>query len=79
MTNRGRIIRPLVYPSGLDRVGKMRYNAGNFIGQFVTILSVNKTRNRMGAKRSFFIGMGAAVPIFLFWSNVYEKKIPLLS
>ena len=68
---------PFAVRRGLDRVGKMRYNAGNFIGQFVTILSVNKTRNRMGAMRSFFIGMGAAAPIFLFWSNVYEKKIPL--
>ena len=77
MTNGGRIIRPLVYPSGLDRSKRMEYSIPNFIGQFVTILSVNKTRNRMGAMRSFFIGMGAAAPIFLFWSNVYEKKIPL--
>lgn len=37
----------------------MRYNASNFIRQFVTILSLNKTRNLMGAVR-----------LFLFWGAV---------
>ena len=55
--NRGADFPPLVCPSGLDRLKGMEYSIPNFIGQFVTILSVNKTRNRMGAMRSFFIGM----------------------
>ena len=35
------------------------YNTPNFIGQFVTFLSVNKTRESMGAMRSFLFCMGA--------------------
>ena len=33
----------------------MRYNTGNFIGQFETILSVNKTRERDGRGAPFFV------------------------
>ena len=42
----------------IDKRAGFAYNMGNFIGQFETILSVNKTREeRMGALRSFFIAM----------------------
>ena len=40
------------------------YNNTNFIGQFVTILSVNKTRELMGAMRSFFVLWVRTAPIF---------------
>ena len=40
---------------GLDKRYIFGYNVDNFIGQFVTILSVNKTRESMGAVRSFFV------------------------
>ena len=36
----------------------MLYNEQNYIGQFGTILSVNKTREQMGAMRPFFHGPG---------------------
>ena len=52
----------------------MEYSIPNLIGQFVTILSVNKTRNRMGAMRSFFIGMGAAAPIFFFGAMFMKRR-----
>ncbi len=29
----------------IDKAGFFRYNGGKYIGQFVTILSVNKTRD----------------------------------
>jgi hypothetical protein len=42
----------------LDNSPPGRYNLPNFIGQFVTILSVNKTR---------IFEDGHFMPIFLFW------------
>ena len=50
----------------LDKAVILPYNTRKFIGQFVTILSVNKTRELMGALRLFFIGMGAYCAHFLF-------------
>jgi hypothetical protein len=45
----------------LDKLPICHYNDLNFIGQFVTILSVNKTRTLMGALRSFFDGRCASI------------------
>ena len=50
----------------LDIFPPFGYNVHNFIGQFVTILSVNKTRELMGAVRPFFVGGGHALRPFLF-------------
>ena len=48
-----------------DILKKQKYNTPNFIGQFVTILSVNKTREfQMGALRSFFCCHGHSCAIF---------------
>jgi len=58
----------------LDFSGSPGYNRANFIGQFVTILSVNKTRDLMGAVRSFFIGVGAFCAHFLLSGAFFMKK-----
>ncbi len=43
--------------SFIDSIDYLVYNTPNYIGQFVTILSVNKTREtKMGAMRSFLLG-----------------------
>ena len=58
----------------LDFSAPARYNSPNFIGQFVTILSVNKTRDLMGALRSFFVGGQArSAPIFVF-GEIFMKQ-----
>ena len=60
----------------LDKFSALGYNVLNFIGQFVTILSVNKTRELMGAVRSFFIGMGADCAHFsLPGGNPMNQKV----
>jgi len=38
----------------IDTEWKATYNKGKYIGQFVTILSVNKTRELMGAVCALF-------------------------
>ena len=48
--------------------------AANFIGQFVTILSVNKTRTLDGRFASIFCRMGTGVPIFLFGGSMNKTK-----
>ena len=54
-------------PVFIDKPVFYGYNDGNFIGQFVTILSLNKTRELwMGAMRSFFLFMGADCAHFSF-------------
>ncbi len=53
----------------VDNFLNFRYNTSKFIGQFATILSVNKTRNRMGILCPFFIFVGADCAHFLFWST----------
>ena len=49
------------------------YNNRNFIGQFVTILSVNKTRESMGALRSFFVLWARTAPVFMFEESFMKK------
>jgi hypothetical protein len=44
-----------IFATLLDKKLSDRYNSQKSIGQFVTILSVNKTRELMGALRSFFV------------------------
>ena len=43
----------------------------------MTILSVNKTRELMGAMRSFFIGMGAFCAHFSVLRSILCVKIPV--
>ena len=42
-----------------------RYTVGNQIGQFVTILSVNKTRTLDGRNAPIFYGWVRSAPIFI--------------
>ncbi len=50
----------------LDFSAELLYNSPNFIGQFVTILSVNKTREPVGAVRLLFVGCSHVLcPFFM--------------
>lgn len=51
---------------GVDRCGRTRYNGPNCIGQFVTILSVNKTRELDGRIALIFYWDGCVLrPFFI--------------
>jgi len=52
-------LRYTIHYLPVDRQLKFRYTMCNSIGQFVTILSVNKTREFDGRTASIFCGMGA--------------------
>ena len=49
----------MLCPVPLDKQPRIHYNVFNFIGQFVTILSVNKTRESDGRSCAHFLFMGA--------------------
>ena len=49
----------------IDILRLVMYNSFSYIGQFVTILSVNKTRESMGAMRPFFVGWARCVHFFV--------------
>ncbi len=50
----------------LDIFSLPLYNSFSYIGQFVTILSVNKTREQMGALRPLFVCGRGLRPFFFF-------------
>ena len=66
----------------LDFFPVSRYNSPNFIGQFATILSVNKTRDflRMGILCPFFLWVRGVCAHFLYLEvNFMRKNIRTLS
>lgn len=58
----------------VDIFAGILYNSANFIGQFVTILSVNKTRERGGGIALIFHGMGAFCAHFLLEETPMNMK-----
>ena len=58
----------------LDKLSDGQYNKPILIGQFVTILSVNKTRELMGAGALIFCWMGADCAQFSFEVFPMRKK-----
>ena len=63
----------------LDIFPPFGYNVHNFIGQFVTILSVNKTRELGWAQYAPIFWMGACCAHFSFYGDdLMSKKIRLL-
>ena len=59
----------------LDKTRCLWYNFRNFIGQFVTILSVNKTRESDGRVALIFLFMGAdCAHFFMFGEPLCVKK-----
>ena len=59
----------------LDFCPGLGYDKANFIGQFVTILSVNKTRTLDGRFALIFYWDGCVLrPFFCFRSNVMKQK-----
>ena len=64
----------------LDFWGANVYNGENFIGQFVTILSVNKTRDlRWAHSAHFLLGVVLNCAQFLFWRNTMSKNTRFLT
>ena len=61
-----------IFATLLDKKLSDRYNNQKSIGQFVTILSVNKTRELMGALRSFFV-YGRSASFFLRHGKVRSE------
>ena len=69
-------INPLKEILILDFLPIPGYNTPNFIGQFATILSVNKTREPDGHFMPIFCLWVRSAPIFLFFGGIPMTKRP---
>ena len=79
-SQRNSIVFPgLIRDSPLDFPAGVSYNPSNQIGQFVTILSVNKTREKMGANALFFILGTELCPFFRFGVNFMRNRSRFLA
>ena len=59
----------------LDKYGAVGYNALNCIGQFVTILSVNKTRKTDGRRCAHFFVDGCGLRPFFVLEEIMNKRV----